>query len=146
MSKKKFFGMTGLNMQQIQVQKAVIKKDDKFLIVLRSPNAKFFPEHWDFPGGKLDPNEEPFAGIEREVLEEVSLKVKALEVVGVYELDLINKDGEEIPHRFTVYSTEIISGDVKLSNEHLKFQWAEEEEILKLKIEPYIRLYFKEYN
>ena len=131
-------------MQQIQVQKAVIKKDNKFLIVLRSPNAKFFPEHWDFPGGKLDLNEEPFAGIEREVLEETTLRVKALEVVGVYELDLINKDGEEVPHRFTVYSTEIISGDVKLGNEHLEFRWAAKEEILKLKIEPYMRLYFSE--
>lgn len=145
MSKKKFFGMTGLNMQQTQVQKAVIKKDAKFLISLRYPEAKFFLEHWDFPGGKLEEGEDPFVGIEREVFEETFLKVKALEVVGVYELELA-KDGVKIPHKFTLYFTEIISGDVKLSHEHLEFRWETKEEILKLKIEPDIRLYFKEYN
>jgi 8-oxo-dGTP pyrophosphatase MutT (NUDIX family) len=132
-------------MKRTEVQKAIIKSDDKFLIVLRSPKAKYFPEHWDFPGGKLDLNEDPFAGIEREVLEETGLKVKALDVVGVYELDLENKDGEKILHRFMVYSAKIISGDVKLSDEHLEFQWAAKEEILGLKIEPYMRLYFEEH-
>ena len=114
------------------VQKAVVKKDNKFLIVLRSPEAKYFPEHWDFPGGKLEPNEKPFVGIEREVVEETALKVKALKVVGVYELDLDNAGKNT--HRFTVYSTKIASGDVKLSYEHLKFRWATKEEILQLKI------------
>ncbi len=126
------------------IQKAIVKKNHQFLIVLRSPNAKFFPEHWDFPGGKLESNEEPFAGVEREVNEETSLKVKALKVVGTYEMELGYK-GEKIPHRFTIYSTEVISGDVKLSNEHLEYKWATKEEILKLKIEPYIRSFFEEH-
>lgn len=126
------------------IQKAVVKKDNKLLIVLRSPDAKFFPEHWDFPGGKLEPNEEPFAGIEREVIEETNLKVKAIKVVGVYEMELDYK-GEKIPHRFTVYSTKVLSSDVKLSHEHLEFKWATEEEILRLKIEPYMKLYFEEH-
>lgn len=127
----------------ILVQKAVIKKDDKFLIMLRSPEAKNFPEHWDFPGGKLEPNEDPFAGIEREVMEETSLRVKALKVIGIYEFDF--KKISKNTHRFTVYSVEIISGDVKLSFEHSGFKWATKEEILKLKIEPFIESYFKEH-
>ena len=126
------------------VQKAIIKNDNKFLIVLRSPNAKFFPEHWDFPGGKLEPDENPFSGIEREVIEETNLKIKALEVIGVYELESEYK-GEMIPHRFTVYSTEIVSGDIKLNHEHLEFKWADKKEILQLKIEPYMNLYFEEH-
>ena len=127
----------------ILVQKAVIKRDNKFLIILRSPNAKFFPEHWDFPGGKLEPNEDPFAGIEREVLEETSLKIKALEPLGAYELDLDFK-GEKILHRYTIYSTDVISGDVKLSHEHLEFKWATKEEILQLKTEPWFKPFFKD--
>ena len=126
----------------ILVQKATIKKDDKFLIVFRSPKAKYYPEHWDFPGGKLEPNEDPFEGVEREVFEETSLKVKALEVLGVYELDSDNCGKNT--HRYSVYSTKIISGDVKLSHEHTEFKWATREEILQLKIEPYMRLYFEE--
>ena len=128
----------------ILVQKAIVKDKNNFLIILRSPSAKFFPEHWDFPGGKLEPNEEPFAGIAREVIEETDLKVKVIEVVGTYEIDLDYK-GKKSPHKFTVYSTKVISGDIKLSHEHLKFKWATKEEILELKIEPYMNLYFEEH-
>ena len=54
------------------VQKAVVKNGNKFLILLRSPESFSFPEHWDFPGGRLEEDEEPFAGIEREVFEEAA--------------------------------------------------------------------------
>ncbi len=127
------------------VQKAIIKKGDKFLVVLRAPDAKYFPGHWDFPGGKLEANEDSFIGIEREAIEEVGLKIKAKEVVGTYEMDLDN-NGEKVSHRFIVYSTEILSGDVKLSHEHLEYRWATKEEILRLPIEPYMTSYFNEHK
>ncbi len=122
------------------VQKAVIRKNNSFLVLHRAGNAKYFPEYWDFPGGKLEPKEDPFAGIEREVLEETSIKIKALDVVGIYEFD-VEKKGRNT-HRFTLYSTEIISGNVRISSEHSAFRWATKEEILKLKTEPYIKKYF----
>ena len=98
-----------------EIQKVVVKKDDKYLILLRSKDAEFFPECWDFPGGKLEENEEPYDGIEREVKEETNLDVRATGVLGVYEYFLEEKKEELI---FTVYSIEIISGEVKLSSEH----------------------------
>lgn len=125
------------------IQKAAIKKEDKFLILLRSPNASFFPEHWDFPGGKLEPGEDPKKGIEREVMEETALKIKAKNILGVYDIDL-EKDRQLIPHRFTVYSAKVLEGDIKISTEHTDFRWATKEEILDLKIEPYINLFFEE--
>ena len=88
------------------IQKAVIKQGDKYLIGLRSENAKYFPLHWDFPGGKLEPDEDPFEGIVREVKEETNLDVRALAVIGVYKFD-IDRVGEDT-HQFTIYSTEII--------------------------------------
>lgn len=126
------------------IQKAVVKRGDKYLIGLRSESAKYFPLHWDFPGGKLEPNEDPFDGITREVKEETGLDVKPLEILDVYEFDLDNKG--ENTHRFTIYSTEIISGEVKKSKEHLKQKWATKDEILKLKIEPYFEPFFKEHS
>ncbi|MDD2807508.1 MAG: NUDIX hydrolase [Patescibacteria group bacterium] len=125
------------------IQKAIIKMGDKYLIGLRSPNAKYFPQHWDLPGGKLEPNEDPFLGIKREVKEETDLEVKPLKVLGVYEFDL---DGQgENTHRFTIYAVEIISGTVKLSSEHTEQSWATKDEILKLKIEPYFVPFFEEH-
>lgn len=125
----------------IIVQKAVIKKRNKYLVLLRWHKAKFFPLHWDFPGGKLDKGESLKAGIEREVLEETQLKVKALKVVLTYK-DVF----KGIPHEFYIYSVNILSGKVKISHEHLRFKWATKEEILKLKREPYIDPYFEKYS
>lgn len=128
----------------LYIQKAVIKKGDKYLIGLRSPEAEYFPEHWDFPGGKLESGEDPFAGITREVKEETNLDIKPIEVIGVYEFDLDNKG--ENTHRFTLYSTELLSGELKLSEEHTEQRWTTKEEILKLKIEPYCKPFFEEHS
>lgn len=125
-----------------EIQKAVIIKDNKFLIVLRSPNAKYFPEHWDFPGGKLEHGEDPKEGIKREILEETSLHVEPIDVVGVYEMDLDNAGRNT--HRFTVFSTKIISGKVKISFEHMDFKWISKEELLGMKIEPFMKQYLKD--
>jgi 8-oxo-dGTP diphosphatase len=123
------------------IQKAVIREGDKYLIGLRSQNAEYFPLHWDFPGGKLEPNEDPLQGIAREVLEETGLEVRPIKVLGVYEFDLDNKG--ENTHRFTIYSTELISGEPRLSPEHLEQRWATRDEIMQLPIEPYFKPFFK---
>lgn len=123
-----------------QIPKAVIKRGDKYLIGLRSPNAKYFPLSWDFPGGKLEPGEDPYDGIAREVMEETGLIVKPIKVLGVYEFDL-NNIGEKT-HRFTIYSTEEVSGEPRLSSEHLEQRWATKEEIMQLSIEPYFKPFF----
>ena len=127
------------------IQKAVIKQWNKYLIGLRSEKAKYFPLHWDFPGGKLEPDEEPFSGIEREVKEETNLDVRALAVIGVYEFD-IDRSGPEDVHEFTIYSTEILGWDLALSDEHLEHRWATKEEIEKLPHEPYFELFLQEHT
>jgi len=110
------------------IQKAVIKRDDKYLILLRSPKSKYFPLHWDFPGGKLEPNETPIQGIEREVNEETNLKTEAQKIIKEYDLN-IKSYQESISHRFTLFETKIIEGDVKISDEHLEYRWATKNEI-----------------
>ena len=124
-----------------EIQKAVIIRDDKYLIVLRSPTAKFFPKHRDFPGGKLEPGENPQEGVAREVFEETGLRVRVEGIVGNYEMNLV----PEYKHQFTVYETLDVQGDVKLSLEHTAFKWATKEELLELPIEPYMKMYFEEH-
>lgn len=123
------------------IQKAVIKKNGKFLVVLRSKDSKYFPGHWDFPGGKLEKNEGLFSGIEREILEETNLKAKAIKVVGTYNMKL-DAPYKVISHRFVVYNTKVLSGKIKISREHTKFMWATKSQLLKAKIEPYMKQYF----
>jgi 8-oxo-dGTP diphosphatase len=123
------------------VQKAVIKKKDKYLILLRSTLTSFFPLYWDFPGGKLEPGENLITGIIREVKEETNFDIKPGKIIGEYEFDLIGKG--ENTHHFNIYSTETISGDLKLSKEHLDLKWATKEEILSLPHGPYFEQFFK---
>jgi len=121
------------------IQKGIIKKDDKFLILLRSSKAEFLPEYWDFPGGKLEKGEDPHEGIEREILEETGLIVKAGKIIGIYEFTL-----KDIPHRFTLYDTTFQSKDITLSDEHTDYKWVTKEEILKISNrEPYFNSYFE---
>jgi 8-oxo-dGTP diphosphatase len=120
------------------IQKAVIKKGNKYLILLREPNDRFYPKHWDFAGGSIELGETPILSIEREVMEETGFKVKAEEIIGTYDLEI-----EKVPLKFILYSTKIISGNIKLSKEHTDYKWSTKEEILKLKIEPFMKYFFE---
>jgi 8-oxo-dGTP diphosphatase len=51
--------------------------DDQRLLVTRRPEGAHLAGHWEFPGGKLEPGETPETCAEREVLEEVGLRVAA---------------------------------------------------------------------
>lgn len=110
---------------------------------MRSPNTTLFPEHWDFPGGKLEPGEDPVSGVEREVLEETSLTVRALKVVGTVDQHL-DKNMQEPSHRFIVYLTTVLSGSVQLSAEHTAYRWATMDAILQLRVQPCIESYFSD--
>ncbi|MFA6269018.1 MAG: NUDIX domain-containing protein [archaeon] len=119
-------------------QKAIIKKGDKILILKRSPTAHVYPEHWDFPGGKIEHGEKPASALEREVKEETSLIVKVNKPVFTY---LEESFAQAI---VIIYESKLISGTVTLSGEHTEYAWKTKKEILKMKIEPYLRTYLEE--
>ena len=54
--------------------KAFIVHDEKLLLLKRRPNDVHKPGEWDIPGGRLDPGENPFTGLERETKEETELE------------------------------------------------------------------------
>lgn len=126
------------------IQKAIIKKGDTYLILKRSPNAEAFPNHWDFPGGKLEKGEDQFGGIEREILEETGLQSKAVAILGKYEIDVFGTGNPT--HSFTVFDTKTVIADPVLSSEHTEYRWFTKEEIMHLPVEPYIKLFFSEYD
>ncbi len=119
-------------------QKAIIKKDDKYLILLRSDKHPIFADHWDFPGGRLDEGETLEEGLKREVMEETTLEV---EIGGkIFEYDMVVVDR---PTQFYIYDVKRYSGDVVLSKDHTEYKWATKEEILELQTFPYIKPFFE---
>ncbi len=57
----------------IRVTAAIIIKDRKVLVARRKPGGKM-EGHWEFPGGKIDPNETPEECLRREIDEELGVR------------------------------------------------------------------------
>ena len=120
-------------------QKAIIMKNNKYLLLHKSLTVPRYPGYWDFPGGTLEENEDPFEGIKREILEETNLKANPLKVIWKTQMKV-----NDIMTEYLVYGVELLSDDIKLSHEHTEYEWVTKEELLKMKIQPYIKLYFDE--
>ncbi|MBM3273567.1 MAG: NUDIX domain-containing protein, partial [Candidatus Sericytochromatia bacterium] len=59
--------------EPISVVGAVIRRGDAVLLTQRKP-AQDEPLKWEFPGGKLQPGEEPQAALVRELQEELGIQ------------------------------------------------------------------------
>jgi len=108
-------------------QKAIIKKDNKYLILFRSEHKQFAKLLWDFPGGKLDAGETLEEGVIRELKEETNFDIKPIKII----MECDHGEGEGKYH-FNFWSVEVLSDELKLSYEHTDFKWATKEEILAL--------------
>jgi len=66
------------------VTAAVFQRDGKIMIVQRPP-AGLLGGMWEFPGGKLESGEDLPTCLQREILEELGVKIRVGESFGVYE-------------------------------------------------------------
>jgi len=55
---------------------AILDAEGRVLIAQR-PRGRHMAGRWEFPGGKLAPGEEPYAGLQRELAEELGVTVRA---------------------------------------------------------------------
>jgi 8-oxo-dGTP diphosphatase len=63
-------------MKLVEVAAAVIlRPDGAFLLGQRAP-ATFYPGYWEFPGGKVEAGETPYAALVRELHEELEIEVQ----------------------------------------------------------------------
>jgi 8-oxo-dGTP pyrophosphatase MutT (NUDIX family) len=105
---------------------AIIQKADRFLFIKRSDYIDIAVGYWCPVSGRVEENESQIEALEREVMEEVGLSVKALEKV--CEIPSHNK-------QFTLHfwTTEIISGEASVtSNEATDFRWVTLEQMKQL--------------
>jgi len=123
----------------VVAQKAVIREGDRYLILKRATHAHVYPDHWDFPGGRLEIGENTLEALEREVLEETGFKIRVNKPVFTFH-EIVNKRVVF----FIVYSCEKISGEFRISDEHTEYRWARKEEILKLdKVENFLKAFLE---
>ena len=108
----------------ITVVAALIEKDGKYLIARRATGAEDVLGKWEFPGGKVEQNEDELAAIEREIREEFELEVKAVK--------FLTNNVCEYPTRIIdlrLYECKYVSGSFKL-HDHYEYMYVDKLELL----------------
>ena len=110
----------------IKVVGAIIENNEhEILCALRSPEMTI-PNHWEFPGGKLEKDETVKAAIEREILEELNCTVELTSVFHnhIHEYENFNVNLITVKCR-------IVEG-IPTAHEHTKLIWLKREALLSL--------------
>lgn len=114
----------------IKVVAALIENNNKILLARRSTGDINVFGKWEFPGGKVEQNENEFDAIEREIKEEFELTIKARK--------FITNNICEYPTKIVdlrLYKCDYISGKFNL-HDHSEYQWVNKEELLKYDLAP----------
>lgn len=129
--------------KSIDVVAALIIKDNKVLISKRSTGDENLLGKWEFPGGKVEPNESELSAIEREIKEEFELDIKAKA--------FITNNICEYPSKIVnlkLYECEYISGQFHL-HDHSEYRYVNLDEIFDYDLAPAdipLAKYVKEMN
>ena len=99
-----------------KIAKAVVLKDDKALVLLRSSSERF-ANQWDLPGGHLQEGEDIKEGLLREVYEETGLRLQ--EPV----------DNLYIKKNTFFFTAQMPEQDIQLSDEHTEYKFVSIDEL-----------------
>lgn len=108
----------------ITVVAALIKKDNKYLIAKRSTGDPNVLGKWEFPGGKVKPDEDEKHAIEREINEEFELKIEAKEYITNNICEYPTKTID-----LRLYGCDYISGEFNL-HDHSEYTWVDKDNLL----------------
>jgi len=116
--------------KQIKVVGAVIRNNqNQILCALRSPEMSL-PNLWEFPGGKMENNEQPEETLVREIQEELECEIEVADLV------------EEVVHEYPAVIVNLLTYEAKITNgtpiasEHAKLEWKDVSELHELEWAP----------
>lgn len=92
----------------VPVVAALIERDGRVLICQRRSTDRY-PLKWEFPGGKVEPGEDPPAALARELLEELAIQV----VVGPEILRYAYRYPQRPPILLIFYQVREYSGELR---------------------------------
>lgn len=106
----------------VVVTAGIIKKGNKILIAKRKEGH--LANKWEFPGGKLEPNETPEQCLKRELTEEfgIETKIGKLLATSIHEY-------AHIKIKLMAYEVDYISGEFIL-NDHKAIKWLSKEDLI----------------
>lgn len=105
----------------VKVVAALIENEDgEILCALRSPKMSM-PNMWELPGGKVEPGEDPFTALRREIFEELGCEIDPIDIF------------HENPHEYESFTIQLITikskvvKDIPKPSEHSKLIWLKRE-------------------
>lgn len=106
----------------------IVNRQKEFLILRLPVNKEFIKEMWMLPGGRLEANDQPELGLQREVLEETGLKIKVITPVHAA------RWGIENPSKYSVFFLCRLIGkqNVKTGHEYTASRWIKFSDIEKI--------------
>jgi 8-oxo-dGTP diphosphatase len=110
------------NQTRVKVVAAVIEKGGKVLIAQRHRNDKL-GGLWEFPGGKVEPEEKPEEALRRELQEELGIRAEIGDLVCTSRYDYSHLSVELLAYRAVR-----ISGDI-VPHVHSAVRWVKPEEL-----------------
>lgn len=114
----------------IKVVAALIENNNKVLLARRSTGDINVLGKWEFPGGKVEKDENEFDAIEREIKEEFELTIKAREFVVNNICEYPTKVVDLI-----LYRCDYVSGNFNL-HDHSDYKWVDKDELLDYDLAP----------
>jgi len=115
----------------VKVVAAIIENENQeILCALRSPEMSI-PNMWEFPGGKVEANEDIFSALEREITEELDCKIETYK-------EVFNDN----THEYDTFIINLISIKCRVvqgtptKSEHSKLIWLKRENLESLKWAP----------
>jgi ribonuclease HI len=126
-------------MKQTLTVRAIIKQDDKVLLLRRAGGNPLYTGQYELPGGKVEFGEDPRAALQREILEETGHEIETLQINDVYsELDV-----RDLQHQYIelVFMATLKPGTTMiLDEEHDKYSWKKPSDIQLLDLTETTRL------
>lgn len=125
-------------MLETKLSGCAIIKDSKLLLLYRKDR-----EHYEFPGGKIEKNENRRTTAKRETYEETGLTVKLEKYFGPYIFNNgKNNNKAKISH---VYTASIVEGKIKLEKKFDHKRWIPLEKYKKYNIAPNVKMFIEDY-
>ena len=104
----------------------------EYLLIKRNDENVHGPGKWEIPGGRIDPGEDPYDGLHREVHEEVGLSIAVGRPLAVSHF---MRDDDQVIVMIVFLAILEEGTDVVLSSEHTDFEWLGHDEAME-KITP----------
>ena len=117
-------------MKTIHVVAAIIYRNDKEFLIARKKQGKSLGGLWEFPGGKIEENEDATSALKREIQEELNISISSLTPFIEY-----TYQGENII--LEMQSFKCFSGDTNIQLiDHDRVEWIKAHDIDQYSLAP----------